>query len=425
MSSSWTFGRIGLATSAGGDGLELPPHLPPQWDGDELTLVCDLPAATVADQVVLRDQFIGYDLNPDEPVVPITSVEVPSLDGFYRVQEVNVDDRLGTFVEGGEGSQVTVVARKVPGFTAPLFEVIWSGTLRTNAAGLAIGDVKPIVGIPGSADTYTSDRAAQFATQATANGNVIAYYPDSFAAAVSGASFSYRVDAADFYEAACTIQSTADSGTTWRSVTGRQMTSDADAWRLSNDWVRVSNVSGNLRAEMWDGSSWEATDFVIGIGADPSGVSLLDDWALVDVVRNSPEEVAVSLWLQTGAHAGSVASITLKRGHPIVYGTVTHWDPPSAFGIYRTASEAGTSITGGIKANAANASGNTYFMLSPQTLIKDTTGTSGIWQPAPTYADTFAFGFGVNTTASIGGSGADQTECYFAVTRARQVVVAR
>lgn len=424
MSSSWTFGRIGLATSAGGDGLELPPHLPPQWDGDELTLVCDLPAATVPDQVVLRDQFNGYDLNPDEPVVPITSVNVPSLDGFYRVQEVNVDDRVGTFIEGGEGSLVTVVARKVPAFTAPLFEVICTGTDRINAHGLTGNGW---AGWPGSA----TDASVLYddSSSLVGGGSVAVVIGDS----AYSDSYEFGMAPGSAYEGAVSLF--VDDAV----VVGRQANRAPTSWSIVNGLVEIKS------------SPTEANHFIVGVRN--SGATDYDEKAYrvgyyngepmelnyngttrtapvgPIVLRNSPECVAVRFIYggtayqfdgggSDGAQPTRTLDITVRRGG--FYGEfVLSTTTAGNLGVWRATTDAGTSITGGIEDNAADGAGNKWRIYTPQTRTADTTN-GGL------YVNTASLRFGIgNDRAIYADPNLGIDDAYFAAMNHRQRIVSR
>lgn len=429
MSSSWTFGRIGLATSAGGDGLELPPHLPPRWDGDELTLVCDLPAATVADQVVLRDQFLGYDLNPDEPVVPITSVEVPSLDGFYRVQEVNVDDRLGTFIEGGEGSLVTVVARKVPGFTAPLFEVRCDGTDRINSHALTGNGwvAIPDDSLSRSYPTATADTLAAVTTDS--------YFIE--ADALYDASVHFSATPANHYGAAAFLS--VDD----RVVTGTQVANDT-GWEIYNGLVRVKGAANanqitvgirNAGATDYDDKDYRFGYFIteaLEIGYDGT---TRNPWSAPTVLRNSPECVSLRLYMAVNGvyqfdggggvgdlgYTSAYLDLTVRRGAFWLEARFVNDagdGTTSKFGVWRSATEAGTSITGGIEATSADVSSNKYRIYTPVTRTADTT-YGGLYATSARADLPFAIGnnrtFGSFTVANG----------YFAAMNHKQRIVSR
>jgi len=137
-------------------------------------------------------------------------------------------------------------------------------------------------------------------------------------------------------------------------------------------------------------------------------------------LRNSPEAVSI----RVGAGDGDeLLDITLRRGMNIFEGVVQS-DTAAAFGIYRTDNEAGTnaSVTGGIKANAANASNNIYTLLSPQTITLDTNGTSGIYLATP--ATTFKFGFSPSHEPTVTGT-ATIIQAYFAAVNERQNLASR
>lgn len=418
MSSSWTFGRIGLATSAGGDGLELPPHLPPQWDGDELKLVCDLPAATVADQVVLRDQFNGYDLNVDEPVVPITSSQDSSLDGFYEVVEVNVDDRPGTFFDGGEGSQVTVVARKVPGFASPLFEVVTTGAARTTAhsvtpwswCGIPYGSTYVNV-----AKNPATAAISDYPVPLTSGPTTAVYYPDSAAkTAFYDNALTYSVPPSTHYQGAVTVEQSTDSGATWRTVVGRQVTPGARV-RLNNGALRTS-LDGSLFF-MGD-EEWRSTEgFTAGrwSGSFVNKLPLAAGATRVTVLRNSPECAAISLPVN---QVGFV-TLTLRRGAWFVEGVLTSLGGSMTLAV-GLGTGAGTSVTAGMDANTAGWDGNKVQLRTPKAYTAATSAAASIRLSSAGTQMPFAVGCSYFEASPI-----TTTAWYFAAMNHRQRVVSR
>lgn len=414
---SLTFGKIGLATSAGGDGLVVPEHYPAARDGDEVTIECDLYESTVADQKILRGQFLGYDLNPDERVIPVTSTQDPTLDGFYRVQGVAVDDTVGTHITGGIGSKVVAELLKVPGWQAPRFEVLCDGADR-GGGSVATGEFW-VFG-PSTSDAWVSITTAAAAGRANFDGGV---FYDTAGSSPFSAEMYYAIDAPDFYRASVLLETTSDSGSTWRSLVGRQIDADAEGgWRMSTQEVRLStNTSGQLVVS-WNGGtaaspSWESTTFVLTYDT-PTDYT---EFKKVTVLHNRPEVCSVRLTLEDSTNRnGAYVDLTLRRGATFIEGNIVN---PRAvtetFGIRRTASEAATSITGGIEATAADANGNKFTLLSPSTITKTTAGQSGIRLTSAARSLPFCVAT-VNTFQGI-----TLTQAYFATMNHRQQIVAR
>lgn len=392
---SWTFGRIGRSTTTGGDGLELPAHDPVKWDGDTVTVVCDLPQSTVTDQVVLRDQFNGYDLNPDERVVWITSAEDPSMDGAFEVHEVNCDDVAGTHFAGGSGSQATVVARKLTGWQAVRSELLCDGTARDNAYSVAIGSTIPVVGAPVGA----FEASIGFATSTTltgADGAVPVWY--STAPTTYKLFPSWLVAAANAYKGACRMEVSHDSGSTWRTVVGRQPRNLPTYWRVSNSLVRVTATTTaskvELSVEHHDGSQWE-TAKVWQLTADTSYTALAFAPTSLACFKNAADEVRVQVGAGTTDRV--TLDVRLRRGSRVVECAYYH-PSVTALGVRRGTNEAATALTTacGLRATSADAGGNRYVVATPQTLAGSDTTIGAI----RVTSNLFRFGIG----SAIGGT---------------------
>ena len=145
MAQNLTVGRAGLATTVGGDGLEL---VCDQWsqEGDEASVAGFIRRqSTVADAKALRDQLAGYGpLNTDELVVPVTWSEDSTRDGFYRVMSVDTSNeltgRLGSPSEAGGNLAYRFTADlvRVPNFQAPVWEKICAGATRSGGAATGV-----------------------------------------------------------------------------------------------------------------------------------------------------------------------------------------------------------------------------------------------------------------------------------------------
>lgn len=380
-------------------------------DGEVLRLggefVVD-PAAGVA----LAQQLMGYP-NQDEQVVPFiydATAVGGLLDGLYVVEGTDID---WTKLAAGLFSWSATLAA-IPGKQAAILQVLCRGALRSNAHSITTA-ANPWVAIPGAA--VALDFAHGDDGSALTETGAVTYFIDSSGSGLYDSYVSYSVPVADFYDAACLLQYTTDSGSTWKTVVGRQILNDADGWRASNGRVRVSIVTGDPRVEWWDSGSglWEATDFEIFY--DGSGA-----WTpnTVTVLRNSPECVAVRVHLTHSTGRGTYWDLTVRRGATWVEGFASAIDS-DFWGLWRSASENGANITAGVEAAAANAAGNKFVMLTTVAKTNDISGVSGFDLNADATSMRFAF-----SPVNVGVDGADATSAhYFAAMRHRQRAVAR
>jgi len=269
----------------GDSTIALEGHEPPAWDGDELTLQADIPAATITDAIALRDQFNGYDLNRDEDIVPITSTEDPTIDGFYRVTQVAVDDTIGTYLSGGIGSRVQIEATKVDGFAAPLVEVIRNGAIRSNSHSNT-NDFVAVTGLPGGFKTPRFTVAQDAEANVPVEGGSVRVYADS----TVPMSVTYGIVPDSFYEGATTIEVSYDEGSSWWPVVGRQVRNLPGFIRLGNGRVRVTcSLSGGatlLATEVWDPTAgrWERCDFNVTDSGSPTTVATYTHSGAVKII---------------------------------------------------------------------------------------------------------------------------------------------
>lgn len=170
-----------------------------------------------------------------------------------------------------------------------------------------------------------------------------------------------------------------------------------------------------------DGNLWVTSydNDRVGVLDPASGVTgPVEFGGTLTVLRNSPESCAIRIGAADGPE---LLDLTLKRGDNYIQGYMQS-DASSTYGLFRTASEDGASITGGIEANAANGDGNKYIILSPRGVTKDTTGVSGI--SLTTASTEFPFAFSAVNTDTVSGT-ATLTQSYFSAVNERQRISAR
>ncbi len=125
-----------------------------------------------------------------------------------------------------------------------------------------------------------------------------------------------------------------------------------------------------------------------------------------------------------GDDGGTYADFTIKRGSWVteVYlsnGATTAHD--AELGVFRTAAEAGTDITGGLQATSDDAAGNKYRLYSAQTVTTDNTN-GGIY--LTTAADAIHLGISSDALSANAG-GFTSHDLYFAAMNHRQIIATR
>jgi hypothetical protein len=291
-----------------------------RYSGDTVQINIDILPPTLAEAKVLRQQVLGLDDNADEAVVPVTWSDDSDLDGFYRVQSVDVEATQAYLVN--KLMRCSITAERVGGgYALPRIDVI-TGTLErddsihTSQGGSAIAIAVPassaatfqeapysiaddLTSFPGSAhrpcaDEVTVDSIAWDSVwvreaSSAGNGEIISHY-------------SMWLPAPLFYFGACRVE--VEVGGTWYGVMGRQIGLHRK-WRISNGIVRLTSADGSTPGtlEAWNGAAWISRNITHWSSASTGsereyGVGgyefEYDRQSPVQVVRNSPERVVVS-----------------------------------------------------------------------------------------------------------------------------------
>lgn len=373
-----TIGRVGTDGNTLGEGFT--------WSqqGDQVTIGSAIRNASSEDAMYQRDQLLGLLGNDDEPQVTVTSSSYSQLNGYYRVVDVQIAADRGSF--GTRVIPFTVQLQRVRDWQAPLIEsrVIYGGPL-TN--GHTYTDSATVHWIPNTYYSYGSLDApggALWAANGTAftssDGTMTYGQPGaSLSSTVYQANVQWALPIADFYRGAARIETDGFADpTTFRTVVGRQMPALPTKWRLNNGFLRVvpGTTAGSIAVAAYNGTSWSSVKLFQVSGTIHTG--LINAFKQVSILRNSVEEVAIRLWCST-ASAGTSRIVTLDlslpRGSTIVRGAVSISDVLNfeTWRVQRDSAEAATSITGGIRATANDASGNRYVILSDYGTTKDTT----------------------------------------------------
>lgn len=400
------FGRAGLPTASGGDGLAL---YRADWEseGDEATVDLVVRDMTAADAKALRDQLLGYDLNTDEPVIPIVDNADTSRSGFYRVQRV----RQSAESTEGEGSRTKLSYRltaellRVPGWQAPIFEARVLGALRANDHSATT--VRGWVGLNPKADLLHGYVAPPFftgigeiASVGSTATNLLLYDNDASPDTTPDGTVRFSVAPEDYYQNAAKLEVSYDSGTTWRTVTGRQTINLPTQFRLSNDLIRFQHSSANIFTFSGYLSGWETKTFQFTYGG--ASATSLGAPAAITVLRNTPDVCIIRVWLAGVITNGQTAYLDLKvtRSAWWLEGTLATTNASTAtLGVFRGTAEASTSVTYGITATAADANGNKFQIRSPKTVTKD--NTNGGIHHAGTTLLPFALGYDTMENATL------------------------
>lgn len=178
-------------------------------------------------------------------------------------------------------------------------------------------------------------------------------------------------------------------------------TAGSSAWEVSNGLVQVTGgTDASFTVAAWGGSAWvSAKGYVPTVnGTALTGVPEFT------VIRNDPEQVIARLsWPVSGAGRVTV-DLSLRRGARAVAGVFKR-QAAATLGITRTAAEAATAVTGGVKATAVDADGNSFVLGSSKTTTTTTT-TASIAKASTLQLDFFT-GHEIGSSPAAGDAFAD------------------
>lgn len=321
--------------------------------------------------------------------VPLVASDKAELTGFYAVTAASVDDlnvhngqllranwsaqlvRVGTERDVEFESRLTLVARSTD-LAGPPAAVFWHAPP------------------PGATSYYTGATVPA--------GEVVRQSADGAVPVYTGVPASifprWTVPAADYMAGAARVL-----------LDGLRRagldTAGSSSWEVSNGLVQVTGgADATFTVAAWSGSAWvSAKGYVPTVnGTALTGVPELT------IIRNDPEQVIARLsWPVTGAGRVS-ADLSLRRGARAVAGVLKR-QAAATLGITRTAAEAATAVTGGVKATAADGDGN-RFVLGSSKSTTTTVDTASIAK-ASTLSLDFFVGHEVGASPVAGDAFAD------------------
>lgn len=172
------------------------------------------------------------------------------------------------------------------------------------------------------------------------------------------------------------------------------------AWQVDNGLVQVTpGSSGAFTVACWDSGAWlSPKSYQVTVNG-----SALTTTPEFTVLRNTPEEVGVRLSYPTLPGRVTV-DLSVRRGARFVTGVLKRHSS-ATLGVIRTAAEAATAQTGGLKATSADADGNRFVMGSAASVTTALT-TAAISKAAVLSFD-FFLGHEVDVAPQAGDAFAD------------------
>lgn len=301
--SQITIGRVGLDIATG----EVD-----RWEqsGDTVTTSGTFIVSSAAAALAMRQQLLGL-LGPDEPIVPVVWSDDTTMNGYYRVIDVQVDTTQFTLTSG-----LLPWSAKLQRFSAyPLVEMQLRGGARTGKPGAITATgfhATPVSWQGVDYNTGTAQTPVARTTYAQGNVEVVSSTSSTTLNLVSAG-----VDPSDYYDAAVAI--TANGYT----VCGRDMPNSTTSWGIGNGLVRFAQSSGAgndlvMYVAKNDGSS-EYGPFGLYWSIDGPVKTRTGTLRSVKVLRNSPEECVLRLaynytTLATSYLGSLIVDISVRRG---------------------------------------------------------------------------------------------------------------
>lgn len=309
-------------------------------------------------------------------VLPILFTQKPERNGFYTITGASSDlfDWNGVLVTAtwqikatklGSGADVEFESR-VPTIAR---------ATELAAIAPAYWHAPPI----GVSSYYTGSAVPNTITRQTVDGAMSVFTNLPVASDVSvGTPPRWTVSAADYMKGACVLRLDG------RKALGLLTPAGFDAWSVDNGITRVkkSATAGAIDVERWTGSAWASLKSY-RFTVNGTALTAVPE---MTIIRNDPEETVVRLTFP-GVPGRTTVDLSLRRGARFVTVFIGR-HAAATLGIVRTAAEAATAQTGGLRATAADAQGGTFVMGSTRTLTT-ATATASISKAAVTRLDAF------------------------------------
>ncbi len=303
MSSQITIGRVGLDLDTG----EVD-----RWEqsGNTVTTGGTFIVSSAAAALGMRQQLLGL-LGPDEPIVPVVWADDPTMNGYYRVVDMQVGTTQFTLTTGLLPWQA-----RLERFSAyPMVEMQLRGGARTGKPGpvTATGfHATPVSWQGVDYNTGSAQTPVARTTFGAGNVEVVSSTSSSTLNLVTAG-----VDPSDYYDAAAFI--TANGYT----AVGRDIPNATTSWGIGNKLIRFGNSSGaGNDLVMWvaknDGSA-ELGPFGLYWSIDGPVKTRTGTLRSVKALRNSPEECVLRLaynytTLPTSYLGSLIVDISVRRG---------------------------------------------------------------------------------------------------------------
>ncbi len=342
------------------------------------------PVGGSAEATTIRDELVRM-ATAGDLVLPVSLSSDPTINGYYQLVDVSLQVGVAS-LSGYYPFRASLIRHGSEGGVG--LESRLTIGLRANDHSITFATTEPFWGIFDGSELVVDLDSTTYTTflRDSAEGDIRIYrdLPTSLLSLVSWQ------DVADYYIGSAKVE----TGATLRVLSGFDAEDDPGNWRLDNGLVRVTPNATNSRLDVqhFDGTIWETVktyDLIVGAAE-------IDRWERFTVLRNDPAAVSIRLWV--GQQVPVFLDLTLRRGSRFVEGRLSR-DTTATWEVDRRITEAGTSLTGALRATANDGDGNRYVIGSSVAMTKDTTN-GGILNSSTATAFPFFIG------SAIAGSGA-------------------
>lgn len=275
--------------------------------GGSLSISGRVPTGDARAAAAVRAALIGLEENPDEPVVPVTFSEDPTLDGWVSVDQVSTSVSAGGLETGWWEFQVGASYGRNRGLGR--WDAVVQGTVRSNSFGWQPSACTPWWAVPDAATGFF-----------WVNGNtdvrsVIATASGAIDKRRNGATFNgfptWTLHPSVQYAGAAVMEQRVRDSAIWVPIVGRRTAGNLDSggWRIGNGIVRLTYEGGDeimveaYSADVW---GWESQGFRIG------GVTAL---SAPTIMRNDASAVVLECNAVPASGTGiRTITINVRRG---------------------------------------------------------------------------------------------------------------
>lgn len=396
---SVTIGRVGR------DGITIPdPEI--SYSGNQVTLSGQYTpepgsATATADTLWLRDQLLGLADNDGEPIVPVRSTTVPTLDGFYRVVDAQASHPTGSMKETEPYLSWSATLDRLKDFREPRIEIYGVYGTVTNSFGITLPTA--VTAVPQLVEDWLAGIRQAVGRRDTPDGQVF-YATDPTLPSKSYIG-RYSVRPAYYYLGGCKAEYQVSSGQ-WRTVIGRRRFTNEDIGfgtallRADNGLVRITPRGLQFTVEWWDQAAGAWTTPISFVMWEK--VSNLQVFMQAGgVLRSAPEELTIrmgAIRLNAPEYGPLTIDLRLRRGSRWVYGALTSAYTSNQFELRFPNVTAATNLTGAIRRTSNNTEGHREIIASAPTHTVDL--TTGRLAQTGTTNTSWLFGFGVELHGS-------------------------